>query len=154
MLVLDLTDLDNSMIPELSQAMGDQWKLLVVGNKADMIPRADDDYLKCLKRGVSRVLQKNGIQHKQIKYLCITSAKTLYGVEDLVTELLYNFRRKSMFENDFIYDKYILFDNCAWINFAVLHYHDKLATQYRIKPLYLYNHSSSVCKSVNIFFKT
>lgn len=96
-LMLDLTDLQNSMIPNLSESIGKQWSLVVVGNKADMIPQDSPTYVKRMKGYLHRLMRSSNIRHGQVKHVCVVSAKTGYGIENLVTELMSRWKRKGIY---------------------------------------------------------
>ncbi|XP_066277995.1 nitric oxide-associated protein 1-like isoform X2 [Branchiostoma lanceolatum] len=87
-LMVDLLDFPCSIFPNLLDLVGkDKW-LLVVGNKFDLLPpdgssykrRTEDQlFMACLRAGLH--------DNKNIKHVCLISAKTGYGVEQLITEI-------------------------------------------------------------------
>ena len=94
LLVVDLTDLGNSMIPDFSECVGDEWTVVLVGNKADMIPGDGKTYLKTLRTALHHLVLSNKIQRDLVKHICVVSAKTEFGIEDLVTEIMMRWSRK------------------------------------------------------------
>ncbi|XP_078668356.1 nitric oxide-associated protein 1-like [Branchiostoma floridae x Branchiostoma belcheri] len=87
-LMVDLLDFPCSIFTNLLDLVGkDKW-LVVVGNKFDLLPpdgsgytrRTEDElFMACLRAGLH--------DNKNIKHVCLISAKTGYGVEALITEI-------------------------------------------------------------------
>ncbi|CAI2329324.1 unnamed protein product [Caenorhabditis sp. 36 PRJEB53466] len=88
-LVVDVTDLPGSIYPKLAQVVGSRKPMIVVGNKVDLLPPdARTGYMYRFKKTVERAVEKAGLlEHFNIVHTALVSAKTGYGVEELVTEI-------------------------------------------------------------------
>ncbi|XP_078586987.1 nitric oxide-associated protein 1-like isoform X2 [Branchiostoma floridae x Branchiostoma japonicum] len=87
-LMVDLLDFPCSIFPNLLDLVGKEKWLVVVGNKFDLLPpdgttykrRTEDElFMACLRAGLH--------DNKNIKHVCLISAKTGFGVEKLITEI-------------------------------------------------------------------
>lgn len=86
--MVDLLDLPNSVIPDLTQIIGENKHILVLGNKIDLLPGDSPGYLKRLKERVLEYCNEAGINSKgNITDVQLLSAKTGYGVEELISKL-------------------------------------------------------------------
>ncbi|RWS02462.1 50S ribosome-binding GTPase-like protein 1, partial [Dinothrombium tinctorium] len=88
-LMVDLLDFPCSIWPKVIDLIGHQRKIYVVGNKVDLLPKDSPGYLERIEKSLWESLCFAGADKKvNIRHLCLISAKTGYGVEDLVTKLL------------------------------------------------------------------
>lgn len=90
LLMVDLTDMPCSLWHNVSDILGPEQPLLVVANKVDLLPCDKPGYLKRVKTCVEQNLRDAGFSmggRGAVKGICIISAKTGYGVEDLITQL-------------------------------------------------------------------
>uniref|UniRef100_A0A1I7UUE9 G domain-containing protein n=3 Tax=Caenorhabditis tropicalis TaxID=1561998 RepID=A0A1I7UUE9_9PELO len=88
-LVVDVTDLPGSIYPKLAQVVGSRRPMIVVGNKVDLLPPdARTGYMYRFKKTVERAVEKAGLlENFNILHTALVSAKTGYGIEELITEI-------------------------------------------------------------------
>uniref|UniRef100_A0A8R1DJE6 G domain-containing protein n=1 Tax=Caenorhabditis japonica TaxID=281687 RepID=A0A8R1DJE6_CAEJA len=88
-LVVDVTDLPGSIYPKLAQVVGSRKPMIVVGNKVDLLPPdAKTGYMYRFKKTVERAVEKAGLLDSfNILHTALVSAKTGYGIEELITEI-------------------------------------------------------------------
>lgn len=90
-LIIDLTDIRNSLMSNLFKLIKKKNRpLFVVGNKVDAIPMDEPGYLKRIKSELMKECKNAGLNPHgyNVKYCGLISAKTGYGVEDLVSNLM------------------------------------------------------------------
>uniref|UniRef100_A0A8C3T3C1 Nitric oxide associated 1 n=1 Tax=Chelydra serpentina TaxID=8475 RepID=A0A8C3T3C1_CHESE len=99
--MVDMLDLPDSVLPDLPQLVGAGSNILVVGNKMDLLPGDSPDYLKrfrkqllrsCARVGILPAAQGTGSQvgrtgSQNLVDVHLISAKTGYGVEELISKL-------------------------------------------------------------------
>ncbi|CAG9804661.1 unnamed protein product [Chironomus riparius] len=85
--MVDLLDFPCSIFPNLSNILGKTRPIFLVGNKVDLIPRDSQNYLDNVKQSLRSEALKMGFENKSIKHTALISAKTGYGVEELITKL-------------------------------------------------------------------
>ena len=66
---------------------GHKRPLFIVGNKVDLIPQDSAGYLRRIKRSIFDTLVSAGVSPNNIKDIAVISAKTGYGIEDLITQI-------------------------------------------------------------------
>ena len=66
---------------------GRKQHIVVVGNKVDLLPPDSRGYLAHMKECLIASLGNCGIPTANIKHVSLISAKTGYGVEELITKL-------------------------------------------------------------------
>ncbi|KAL8613074.1 hypothetical protein ACOMHN_035015 [Nucella lapillus] len=88
--VVDLFDMKNSVFENLLTHIGTNRPLFIVGNKVDLIPRDSKGYLERTRQTLIDMCNSAGLNPtgKNIKHVCLVSAKTGYGIEHLVTKLM------------------------------------------------------------------
>lgn len=88
-LIVDVTDLPGSIYPKLAQVVGSRRPMIVVGNKIDLLPPdAKTGYMYRFKKTVERAVEKAGLlENFNILHTSLVSAKTGYGIEELITEI-------------------------------------------------------------------
>ncbi|CAG9765905.1 unnamed protein product [Ceutorhynchus assimilis] len=86
-LIVDLTDFPCSIWPGIADILGPKAPLVVVGNKVDLLPKDDRYYLKRVKDVLLDNLKMNGFGSANIKHIELISAKTGFGVENLISAL-------------------------------------------------------------------
>lgn len=96
MVVVDLFDMKNSVFKDLLKYIGTNRPLFIVGNKVDMIPMDSPRYLAHTKQALLDVCEMAGLNPtgNNIQHVCLVSAKTGYGIEDLVTKLMTSWQLK------------------------------------------------------------
>ncbi|ESO89807.1 hypothetical protein LOTGIDRAFT_124576 [Lottia gigantea] len=87
--MVDLLDIENSIFPNLLESVGKQKKLFIVGNKVDLIPKDCPYYLRNVEDSLRQACVRAGLDdYSNIKHISLISAKTGYGVENLITKLI------------------------------------------------------------------
>lgn len=86
LLVVDLLDLPDSVVPDLSELVGTNKRIVAVGNKADLLPGDSPDYLRRIKRRLADCCAAAGFGG-QVADTHLISAKTGFGVEKLISSL-------------------------------------------------------------------
>uniref|UniRef100_UPI00398F404C nitric oxide-associated protein 1 n=1 Tax=Pristiophorus japonicus TaxID=55135 RepID=UPI00398F404C len=87
--MLDLLDLRGGLIPGLRRLVGERNPVLVLANKADLVPADCQHYLKRIRQRVLEHCGPAGIcaEHQGRGVVHLISAKTGYGIEELVSLL-------------------------------------------------------------------
>ncbi|XP_014483268.1 PREDICTED: nitric oxide-associated protein 1 [Dinoponera quadriceps] len=86
-LMVDLTDFPCSIWPEINSVLHPFTTVFVVGNKVDLLPPDSRRFLTHVKECLSRAVENMGVDKKCIKYVGLISAKTGYGIEELIDKL-------------------------------------------------------------------
>uniref|UniRef100_A0A0K0DJA0 G domain-containing protein n=1 Tax=Angiostrongylus cantonensis TaxID=6313 RepID=A0A0K0DJA0_ANGCA len=88
-LIVDVTDIPGSIHRQLPRIIGPGKPMIVVANKVDLLPPdARCGYLKRFKLVVEDAITKAGFREQfVILHTALVSARTGYGVEDLITEI-------------------------------------------------------------------
>ncbi|CAG9836591.1 unnamed protein product [Diabrotica balteata] len=86
-LMVDLTDFPCSIWPGIADIFGPTTPIFVVGNKIDLIPKDDVKFIPNIKQKVIDYMKLNGFGTSKILDVALISAKTGYGIEDLITSL-------------------------------------------------------------------
>ncbi|PAV59413.1 hypothetical protein WR25_03534 [Diploscapter pachys] len=88
-LVVDITDMPGSIHSQLPEIIGDRKPMIVVANKIDLLPPdAEFGYMKRCKQTVERAVAKQGLTERfNIIHTALISAKTGFGIEELITEI-------------------------------------------------------------------
>ncbi|XP_067103949.1 nitric oxide-associated protein 1 [Osmerus mordax] len=95
LLIVDLLDIPDSIVPDLLELVGNNKNIVVLGNKIDLIPGDSDNYLQRIKRQLSQYCSDAGIsEHDNIKDVHLISAKTGYGIENLISSLQKSWKYK------------------------------------------------------------
>ncbi|KIH60454.1 hypothetical protein ANCDUO_09298, partial [Ancylostoma duodenale] len=89
LLVVDITDIPGSIHRQLPHIIGPCKPMIVIANKVDLLPPdARTGYLKRFKQVVEEAIEAAGFRNQfTILHTALVSAKTGYGVEDLITEI-------------------------------------------------------------------
>lgn len=87
-IIVDLLDFPSSIWPGMQQVLGSKRPVFLVGNKVDLLPRDCNSYLthvkSCLKQ---QFIEHGGFNALNIKNVSLISAKTGFGIEELITQL-------------------------------------------------------------------
>ncbi|KAJ8015556.1 hypothetical protein DPEC_G00027350 [Dallia pectoralis] len=94
LLIVDLLDIPDSIVPDLLELVGQNKHIVVLGNKVDLIPGDSENYLQRIKRQLSQYCIDLGICRDNIKDTHLISAKTGYGIENLITSLQSSWKYK------------------------------------------------------------
>ena len=89
-MVVDVTDMANSIIPEFLHSIGYRRPIFIVGNKIDLIPKDDKGYLDRILQRLEQECYRANLSPSDtnIRYSCLVSAKTGYGIEQLINRLI------------------------------------------------------------------
>lgn len=86
--LVDLLDFPCSIWPGMQNILGAKRPVFLVGNKVDLLPRDSNIYLQHIKDSLQREFIKHGGGNGlNIKNVSLISAKTGYGIEELITQL-------------------------------------------------------------------
>jgi len=66
---------------------GENRPVIVVGNKVDLLPGTHHGYLNRIKQALQKSLRTNGLGNIKLKNVILISARSGFGVEDLITEV-------------------------------------------------------------------
>ncbi|KAI4891843.1 hypothetical protein NFI96_029009, partial [Prochilodus magdalenae] len=94
LLIVDLLDLPDSIVPDLPQLVGRNKHIVILGNKVDLLPGDAENYLQRIKRQLAQYCADAGIPASDHKDIHLISAKTGYGIENLITRLQTSWRYK------------------------------------------------------------
>jgi ribosome biogenesis GTPase A len=86
-ILVDLLDFPCSIWPDIKEILGDKRPVFIVGNKVDLIPKDHSDYLNHMKDCLRDYAMNLGFKEKHIRHISLISAKTGYGIEELITKL-------------------------------------------------------------------
>ncbi|KAJ8931915.1 hypothetical protein NQ314_015184 [Rhamnusium bicolor] len=86
-LMVDLMDFPCSIWPGIADILGPNIPIVVVGNKIDLLPKDDTNFLKCVKQNLLNYIKLSGFATCNIIHTALISAKTGYGIEGLITSL-------------------------------------------------------------------
>lgn len=93
LLIIDLLDVPDSIVPDLPELVGTNKRIVILGNKIDLLPADSPNYLQRIKRQLSQYCHDAGFGG-QVTDIHLISAKTGYGIEGLVSSLQRSWRYK------------------------------------------------------------
>lgn len=93
LLIVDLLDLPDSIVPNLTDLVGTNKHIVVLGNKVDLLPADSPNYLQRIRRQLSAYCRDAGFGDL-LRDVHLVSAKTGYGVEALVSSLQQSWKYK------------------------------------------------------------
>lgn len=94
-LIIDLTDFPCSIWPDLKSILHPFTPIFLVGNKIDLLPRDCPEFIEHIKRTLlDTVIDVTGVKKENFTHVQLTSAKTGYGIEQLINKLQYKWRYK------------------------------------------------------------
>ncbi|XP_039956634.1 nitric oxide-associated protein 1 [Bactrocera tryoni] len=85
--IVDLLDFPCSIWPSIGDVLGHKRPVFVVGNKVDLLPRDHNNYLAHVRSCLKDQMLQCGFDSLNIKHISLISAKTGYGIEELITQL-------------------------------------------------------------------
>lgn len=85
--IVDLLDFPCSLWPGMHKLLGHKRPVFIVGNKVDLLPRDCNSYLDHIKQCLKEEIVKAGFDRLNVKHVSLISAKTGYGIEELITQL-------------------------------------------------------------------
>lgn len=86
-ILVDLLDFPCSIFTGLSEILGPKRSVFIVGNKVDLLPKDHPNHLKYIKQCLKDEAMRMGFEERFIKHVALISAKTGFGVEELITRL-------------------------------------------------------------------
>lgn len=86
-LMIDLTDFPCSIWPEINSVLHPFTQVFVAGNKVDLLPQDSKNFFTHIKTCLSKAVESTGIKKENIKHVALISAKTGYGIEELINKL-------------------------------------------------------------------
>ncbi|XP_063313454.1 nitric oxide-associated protein 1 [Pelobates fuscus] len=93
--MVDMLDIPNSVFPDILDIVGVNKTVMVLGNKIDLLPGDSNGYLKRIKGQLKQYCINAGINRNgKITDVRLISAKTGYGVEELITALQTSWKYK------------------------------------------------------------
>ncbi|KAM9795571.1 nitric oxide-associated protein 1 [Neosynchiropus ocellatus] len=93
LLIVDLLDLPDSIVPDLPELVGNNKRVFVVGNKIDVLPGDAPNYRQRIKRQLAQYCRDAGFGG-QLTDVHLISAKTGFGIEGLISSLQAGWRYK------------------------------------------------------------
>ncbi|XP_072177755.1 nitric oxide-associated protein 1-like [Diadema setosum] len=88
-LLVDLLDFPCSIIKDLKTQVGPWRPIVIIGNKFDVLPKDEPKYANRIKEQLVAACVEMGVcDADKVKYVGLISAKTGYGVEELITKLI------------------------------------------------------------------
>ncbi|XP_048119414.1 nitric oxide-associated protein 1 isoform X2 [Alosa alosa] len=94
LLIVDLLDLPDSIVPDLPELVGRNKHILILGNKVDLLPGDSQNYLSRIKKRLVQYCAEAGVPAGDATDVHLISAKTGYGIEKLVSRLQLLWRYK------------------------------------------------------------
>lgn len=87
-LMIDLTDFPCSIWPDLKSIMHPFTPIFLVGNKADLLPQDSPQFVENVRKLLlETVIGVTGVNRANITHVQLASAKTGYGIEQLINKL-------------------------------------------------------------------
>ncbi|XP_034841532.1 nitric oxide-associated protein 1 [Maniola hyperantus] len=87
LLMVDLLDFPCSIWPGIVDIIGTDRPIFIVANKVDLLPGDSIGYLKRIKESLLSEIKKTKLGEANIKYVALVSAKTGFGVEELISAM-------------------------------------------------------------------
>ncbi|XP_076640449.1 nitric oxide-associated protein 1 [Colletes latitarsis] len=95
LLIVDLTDFPCSIWPNLKSILHPFTPIFLVGNKVDLLPRDSLQFFDNVKNQLlNSVIDITGVNRANITHVELTSAKTGFGIEELISKLQSKWRHK------------------------------------------------------------
>lgn len=91
-IMVDLLDFPCSLWPGIINLIGKRKRIYIVGNKVDLLPKDDQRYLEGVKNSLRKSLYVAGVDQDVNPHVSLISAKTGFGVEELITQLMKDWR--------------------------------------------------------------
>ncbi|XP_043529855.1 nitric oxide-associated protein 1 isoform X2 [Frieseomelitta varia] len=94
-LIVDVTDFPCCIWPDLKTIMHPFTPIFLVGNKVDLLPRDCPSFLENVKQRLKdAVIDITGVKKENITHVQLASAKTGYGIEQLINKLQNKWQHK------------------------------------------------------------
>ena len=95
--VVDMMDLPGSLFPNFLETVGEAKRIIIVGNKVDMLPVEGNHtgkQEKHLKEMLFTTCKAHGLEGANIKSMCLVSAKTGFGITQLASKIMEHWDHK------------------------------------------------------------
>lgn len=95
--VVDMMDLPGSLFPNLLETVGEAKRIIIIGNKLDMLPvegnhtGKQEEYLKEM---LFTTCKAHGLEGANIKTMCLVSTKTGFGITQLASKIIEHWDHK------------------------------------------------------------
>ena len=77
--------------------LGEKRPVILVGNKIDLLPRDSPDFLQRISNTLLSSLNNYGLNKLNVKHVSLISAKTGFGVEELINALHKQWETQGLF---------------------------------------------------------
>lgn len=95
-LMVDLMDFPCSIWPGIADILGPKTPIVIAGNKIDLLPKDGKNFLNRVKQSLLDHIKLSGFATSNILDVALISAKSGFGVEDLITSLQSLWKHKGM----------------------------------------------------------
>lgn len=95
--VVDVMDLPGSVFPNLLETVGEAKRIIIIGNKVDMLPVESNRTAKQeehLKEMLFTTCKGHGLEGANVKSMCLVSAKTGFGITQLASKIMEHWDHK------------------------------------------------------------
>ena len=89
--VVDMMDLPGSVFPDLLETVGEAKRIIIIGNKVDMLPVESNRTAKQeehLKEMLFTTCKAHGLDGANVKSVCLVSVKTGFGITQLASKIM------------------------------------------------------------------
>ena len=88
--LVDMLNIEGSMFPDLLNLVGESKRVLVVGNKIDMLPciGSPGSQQNHMKKVLREICMNNGLDNANIKDIYLVSGKTGHGIREFLTSVI------------------------------------------------------------------
>lgn len=95
--VVDVMDLPGSVFPNLLETVGETKRIIIIGNKVDMLPVESNRTAKQeehLKEILFTTCKAHSLEGANVKSMCLVSAKTGFGITQLASKIMEHWDHK------------------------------------------------------------
>ena len=98
LMVVDITDIENSVIKDFLKRIGERRPVYIIGNKIDLVPKDQKGYMNNIAMGLIETCLRANLNpiENNIRHVCLVSAKTGYGIEGLISKLMNDWEYKGI----------------------------------------------------------
>ena len=99
LMVVDVTDMENSVIKDFLKRIGERRPVYIIGNKIDLVPKDQKGYMNNIALGLIETCLRANLNpiENNIRHVCLVSAKTGYGIEGLITKLMIDWEYRGLY---------------------------------------------------------
>lgn len=94
LLLVDLTDFPCSIWPGVADILGQNTPILIIGNKIDLLAKDNETFLHNIKNNLLNNVRLFGFGSTNVLDVVLISAKTGFGVENLITSIHTKWKHK------------------------------------------------------------